>query len=250
MNAHRPRIGLLAAAFFAAGAFAPSLNAAAPGPTYFDVSRDAGPHDVAAAREPGGAVYYTAQRTGKLGILDPKSGKVDEIPLGPSSAPHGVIVGPDGAAWVTDGGQNAIVRVDPKTHAVRAWPIGKDVEWANLNTLTFDAKGRVWFTGQMGYYGRLVPETGDMKVWKAPRGRGPYGITTTPRGDVYFASLAGNHIARIDIATGAATPIDPPTAGQGARRVWADSRDRIWVSEWNAGQLGRYDPADGSWREW
>ena len=29
-----------------------------------------------------------------------------------------------------------------------------------------------------------------------------------------------------------------------------DSRGRIWVSEWNAGQLGRYDPAGGRWREW
>jgi virginiamycin B lyase len=25
---------------------------------------------------------------------------------------------------------------------------------------------------------------------------------------------------------------------------------RIWVSEWNAGQVGVYDPTDGSWREW
>jgi virginiamycin B lyase len=24
----------------------------------------------------------------------------------------------------------------------------------------------------------------------------------------------------------------------------------IWVSEWNAGQLGRFDPASGEWREW
>jgi virginiamycin B lyase len=24
----------------------------------------------------------------------------------------------------------------------------------------------------------------------------------------------------------------------------------IWVSEWNAGQLGRYDPVDGAWQEW
>jgi virginiamycin B lyase len=44
--------------------------------------------------------------------------------------------------------------------------------------------------------------------------------------------------------------IEPPTPGQGARRVWSDSTGRIWVSEWNAGQLGRYDPARRSWREW
>ena len=127
---------------------------------------------------------------------------------------------------------------------------GKDVEYANLNTLTFDAKGRVWFTGQSGYYGRLVPATSDMKVWKAPRGRGPYGITTTPRGDVYYASLAGNHIARIDTETGAATVIEPPTKDQGARRVWSDSNGRIWVSYWNTGQVGMYDPASRAWREW
>ena len=39
-------------------------------------------------------------------------------------------------------------------------------------------------------------------------------------------------------------------ANQGARRVWSDSRGRVWVAEWNAGQVGLYDPATGSWREW
>ena len=85
----------------------------------------AGPHDVAAAPAPGAPVYYTAQASGKLGILDPKTGKVVEIALGTRSAPHGVVVGPDGAAWITDGGQNAIVRVDPKTRDVRKWAVAR-----------------------------------------------------------------------------------------------------------------------------
>ncbi len=225
-------------------------NPAHAEPVYFDVGRGARPHDVAAAPITGGPVYYTAQGSGKLGILDPKTRKFDEISLGPQSAPHGVIVGPDGAPWITDGGQNAIVRVDPQTRAVRKWPLPADVEYANLNTLTFDRKGRVWFTGQSGYYGRLDPATGDMKVWKAPGGRGPYGIATTPGGDVYYASLAGNHIARIDTDSGEATVIEPPTPRQGARRVWSDSRGRVWVSYWNTGHVGMYDPATRSWREW
>jgi virginiamycin B lyase len=231
-------------------AFALACPLRAAEPVYFDVTRGSHPHDVAAAPAAGGPVYYTAQTSGKLGVLDPKSGKVEEIPLGRNSAPHGVVVGPDGAPWITDGGQNAIVRVDPATRALRVWPLPADVEYANLNTLTFDARGRVWFTGQGGYYGRLVPATGDMKVWKAPRGRGPYGITTTPQGDVYYASLAGSHIARIDTESGVATVIEPPTPRQGARRVWSDSRGRIWVSYWNTGQVGRYDPATNAWREW
>src|SRR5262252_9971018 len=99
------------------------LSTAAAAPTYFDVSRGSHPHDVAATPSAGAPVYYTAQMTGKLGILDPKTGKYEEIPLGAGSAPHGVIVGPDGAAWITDGGQNAIVRVDAKTRAVKVFPL-------------------------------------------------------------------------------------------------------------------------------
>jgi virginiamycin B lyase len=160
-----------------------------------------------------------------------------------------VIVGPDGAAWVTDGGQNAIVRVDPSTQDVRLFALpGRN---ANLNTATFDRNGTLWFTGQSGVYGRVDTASGAVQVFDAPRGPGPYGIIATPDGArVFYASLAGSHIAEINLETGDATPIDSPTPNQGARRVWTDSHGMVWVSEWNAGQLGRYDPRSGEWREW
>jgi virginiamycin B lyase len=206
------------------------------------------PHDVAVGAD--GIVWYTAQRDGKLGRLDPATGKIDLVALGSGSAPHGVIVGPDGAPWVTDGGTNAIVRVDPRTREVKRWALPEARGYANLNTATFDKRGRIWFTGQMGVYGRLDPATGDMKVWDAPRGRGPYGIATAPDGSVYYASLAGSYIAQIDLDSGAATVLEPPTKNQGARRVWADSRNRIWVSEWNSGNVSRYDPRAREWKTW
>jgi virginiamycin B lyase len=197
-----------------------------------------------------GAIWYTAQASGELGRLDPATGETHHIKLGDGSAPHGVIVGPDGAPWITDGGQNAIVRVDPATEQVQRFPLPPGRRNANLNTAAFDKRGVLWFTGQSGIYGRLDPANGKVEVFDAPRGSGPYGITATPDGVVYYASLAGSHIARIDPETGEATPLDPPTNGQGARRVWSDSRGRIWVSEWNAGQVAMYDPKADAWREW
>ena len=133
---------------------------------------------------------------------------------------------------------------------VKSCPLPEGRGYVNLNTATFDRRGRVWFTGQNGIYGRLDPATGAMQVWDAPRGRGAYGITTTPGGDVYYASLAGSHIARVDVETGAATVIEPPTKDQGARRVWSDSKSQIWVSEWNSGNVSRYDPATKTWKTW
>jgi virginiamycin B lyase len=214
----------------------------------YDVPDGSGPHDVAPA--PDGDVWYTAQESGELGRLDPETGETRHVALGDGSAPHGVIVGPDGAPWITDGGLNAIVRVDPETERVRRYPLPQETTFANLNTATFDSHGVLWFTGQGGIYGRLDPDVGKVETFDAPRGPGPYGITTTPNGDVYYASLAGSHIAGIDTETGRAKVIEPPTEAQGARRIWADSRGRLWVSEWNAGQLGMYDPQTSRWREW
>jgi virginiamycin B lyase len=214
----------------------------------FDVPAGSHPHDVAPATD--GGVWYTGQRVGTLGHLDPATGEVRSIPLGEGSAPHGVIAGPDGHAWITDGGRDAIVRVDAETDEVTAFPLPPDRRGSNLNTAAFDRDGMLWFTGQTGVYGRLDPATGAMSVWDAPEGRGPYGITATPTGDIWYASLAGSHIARVDRATGDATIVEPPTAGQGARRVWSDSSGRIWVSEWEAGQVSVHDPATGAWRQW
>jgi virginiamycin B lyase len=214
----------------------------------FAVPSGTHPHDVAPARD--GGVWYTAQHTGRLGWLDPNTGRSRLTPLGAGSAPHGVIVGPDGAPWITDGGLNAIVRVDPRTRRVRVFRLPASTGYANLNTATFDRRGILWFTGQSGIYGRLDPRTGKLRVFRAPRGEGPYGITTTPAGDVYYASLAGSYLGRIDVGTGEATVLRPPTSGQGARRAWSDSRGRIWISEWNAGQVGMYNPRTRRWREW
>jgi virginiamycin B lyase len=212
----------------------------------FPLPRGQGAHDVAPAAD--GGVWYTAQQSGELGWLDPKTGQTRAIPLGPGSAPHGVIVGPDGAPWVTDGGRNAIVRIDPATSELRRFSLPADRPNANLNTATFDRDGMLWFTGQSGVFGRLDPKSGAMAVFDAPRGAGPYGIATCPDGAIYFASLAGSYVGRIARETGVVVVLVPPTAGQGARRVWCDSKSRVWVSEWNAGQLARYDGT--AWKEW
>ena len=234
----------------------PSARAATPAGfrvTYFDVrpkeGRRAGSRDVAAAGD--GTVWFCGQRNGTLGRLDPATGSVRVVTLGQNSAPHGVVRGPDGAAWVTDGGLNAIVRVDAASHEVRSWKLPEKFPNANLNTGVFDVSGTLWFTGQNGIYGRFAPASERMDVWEAPRGAGPYGITRTPQNGIWYVSLANNHLAQIDdLATGRVRIVEPPTPRQGARRVWSDSAGRLWISEWNSGNVSMHDPRDGSWKAW
>lgn len=216
--------------------------------TVFELPDGSRPHDVAPA--PDGKIWYTAQGQGALGILDPVSGQVRQVPLGKDSAPHGVIQGPDGMAWITDSGQNAIVRYNPADGKIDVWKLPGDTGYANLNTGAFDGNGVHWFTGQNGFYGRVDPKAGKVEVWKDPKARGPYGIATAPDGTVWYVSLAGSHLAKIDSTSGQISVIEPPTAGAGLRRVWADSKGDLWITGWNSGELYRYRPSNKSWKTW
>jgi virginiamycin B lyase len=89
----------------------------------------------------------------------------------------------------------------------------------------------LWFTGQNGIYGRLDVKTGALALFDAPRGTGPYGIATTPDGQVFFASLAGNYLGQIDPEADRVTVLEPPVARQGARCVWSDSRGS-YAGDW------------------
>jgi len=219
----------------------------------YNVRPGSGSRDVACNAD--GTVWFCGQRDGTLNLLDSRDGGLKVVNLGPGAAPHGVVVGPDGAAWVTEGGQNSIARVDAKDHRVQLWKLNGGPSYANLNTLVFDKQGTLWFTGQGGVIGRFDPKSEKMQVWDAPRGNGPYGIAFTPQGTVWYVSLAGNYLAEIDRATGAPRIVEPPTPQQGARRVWSDSQGRLWISEWNSGNVSMHDPSrhgdgDGSWKKW
>ena len=118
----RSAIGAIGASVVGAWLPAPASAQAATMQSWpLATPRRTGIHDVAPA--PDGGVWFTAQRTGQLGWFDPKSARVELIPLGKGSSPHGVIQGPDKAAWITDSGLNAIVRVGWPDRALRSFPM-------------------------------------------------------------------------------------------------------------------------------
>ena len=194
-------------------------------------------------------MWHTAQRQGALGRLDPATGAVEQIPLGSGSAPHGVIIGPDGAPWITDSGLNAIVRVDPATRQVRVFPLPAQRSDVNLNTAAFDLRAKLWFTGQNGVYGRLAPETGEMRVSRMRPGgrtlrhhRDPRRrhLLRLPRRRPHRPHRYANRQGR---GHRAADPEDTAHAGSGRTL-----RSGFWVSEWIAGQVSVYDPETAKWR--
>jgi virginiamycin B lyase len=108
----------------------------------------------------------------------------------------------------------------------------------------------LWFTGQEGVLGRLNTKTGKIDLKDAPRGSGVGGIAVTPSGELWFASVTGNYIGEISAETFEIIPSELPKADQGPRRLAADSKSRVWVSETNSGNVSALDTTSRSWKSW
>lgn len=217
--------------------------------TLFPTVTGIGTRDV--APDPDGSVWFNAQWSGALGHLNPSTGELKLYPLGPGSHPHGVVMGPDGDLWICDE-SNTIRRFNRRTKAITNYqlkPFPISLGYGNLNTPTFDKRGVLWFTAQNGYYASLNPSDGAIKVVPAPGGFGPYGITTTPSGEVWYTNLAAAHIARINTTTAAVDAVVPipDSSAHGSRRIWSDSAGNLWITTWGNGTLYRYNPRNKQW---
>ena len=149
-----------------------------------------------------------------------------------------MIQGPDGAAWLTDGGLNAIVRA-PDTGQVKAWRLPEETGYANLNTAAFDpCRGTLVHWPSRHLWPPRARVRGDAHLEGSGRTGALWDHDDAGRANLLRFARGLAH-RRNRPATGEKRRIDPSTPDQGARRVWSDSMGRIWVSEWNSGQLSR-----------
>ncbi len=141
------------------------------------------------------------RRPGGQGVRPLLTGRTSTVALGEGSAPHGVIVGPDGAP------------VGDRQRTERRCPSGPgDPPRSPLPAAVRPPQRQPQHRRLRQHRGAVVHRAGwclratragigSHEVFDAPRGRGPYGITATPDGSIFYASSAGNHIAHLDVRT-------------------------------------------------
>ena len=89
-----------------------------------------------------------------------------------------------------------------------------------------------------------------VEVFPAPRGIGPYGITATPDGEIYYGSLAGSHLGEVDRSSGEVR------VHRSANRWCGAAAGLVGLPGSPLGERverrpgGVYDPATDSWQEW
>src|SRR2546428_77878 len=136
--------------------------------TEWDLPPGARPHGLLVDRT--GRVWYTGNGNGTIGELDPRTGKVVEhkapsggdpaaqkvgkeytLPAGARGGPSAVTIDGAGAVWVNEIQTDTVVRLEPKTDALRVFTLpSRDV---GIRKMIVDADGRLWYMGS--HNGRL-----------------------------------------------------------------------------------------------
>jgi virginiamycin B lyase len=142
---------------------------------------------------------------------------------------HDVYPAPDGTVWFTAQSAGKLGRLDPRTSKSDLIALGPGAapHGVIVGPTVPPGSPKADRTASMA---ASSPRQARWRCSDAPRGSGPFGIATTPDGQVFFASLAGNYLGQIDLKTGTVMVLEPPVPRQGARRVWSDSRGALWIT--------------------
>ena len=234
--------------------------------TEYDLPRkEAMPHDVIVDVD--GKAWYSDFGNQFVGVLDPKTGAVKDIPipvLKPEQPKGGLDLefDPQGNVWLSMMYQAGVSRIDRKTHEVKAYPFPK--EWQSASTQASmvspqhsDVDGKVWSNNQEDHYGyRLDVATGQWENFgqaKDPAGRQirAYGMPTDRNNNVYQLGFSATHIGLRKVNEGGLVRIwATPTELSRPRRGRVDEQNRLWFAEYGGNGIGMFDPATETIKEW
>ena len=152
-----------------------------------------GPWGIAVGAD--GMIWFTEVGAGKVGRLDPETGKFSEFQLPtPNSQPQGIVLGADGAIWGTEAAGNRIFRIGPDGHAIEfPIPTPNSVPVA----IAPGRGGLLWVSELSGGKLLSISRTGKMREFPLPKGARPYGLASGPDGNVWFADRGRNKIGLV-----------------------------------------------------
>lgn len=115
-----------------------------------------------------------------------------------------------------------------------------------------DAKGQVWFVGQVGnYIARLDPKSGEFTRYEVDEGTHPHNLVVAADGKVWFTGNQNGRLVRMDPATGALTNImmPDPTVRDPHTMIF-DRAGNAWFTAQQSNAVGRLDAKTGQIRLW
>jgi virginiamycin B lyase len=219
----------------------PDTGEQTPFPLPFPEHAATGIHSVVPA--PDGTVWFTEVAVGRIGHLDPSTGKVTEhqnppLPNGRRTTAHTVRVDDAGRVWASGG--PAISMFDPKYERFVHYDLGGT--YGN----EVGQNGDQWFTSfvEDGPIARVSKDGVLSKFYPPTKGK-PQRLQVDTDGTVWFTERRGGKIGHFDPTTETFKEYPLPGPEPSPYAIGIDRNHMIWYSSHEQDTLGRLDPKSG-----
>jgi streptogramin lyase len=161
--------------------------------------------------------------------------------------------GQNGSVWMSAFETMRVLEVDVESGELRVHDLRDAVNAAfaalpgrwrrrpgELRRLHADAAGGIWFTDlQQAALGGYVPANGEVTVHPSfDASSGPYGITITSGGLVWFGESRANRVGVLDPVADRRRYVDVPSPGVVRHLVIDERRRRAWLPLSDLGAIG------------
>ncbi|MGH6768124.1 MAG: virginiamycin B lyase family protein [Xanthobacteraceae bacterium] len=201
-----------------------------------------------------GRPWYTGNKNGTVGYIDPATGKatVFKMPDPNAKDPHTLVFDKNGTAWFSLQNSNMIGRLNPKTGEIKL--VTAPQPGSKPYGVKIDAAGHPWVAcnGKPCLL-RLDPNTMAITEFKLPlAGTTVRRLDIAPDGMIWYVNSGKGQIGRLDPKTGQAKEWPSPSGPRSHPYGIVVLDGAIWYNESNQrpDALVRFDPKTETFQSW
>lgn len=208
------------------------------------------------AMAPDGDIWFTVTRwienavePNILGRFSPADGYFTKYAIPHGAIPEELTVDSNGAVWFIASNKNHLYRVDPKTFALKGYPI--PTADGNPKSLAADQNGHIWFAeSTANKIGEFVP--GQEVFYEhelLTQFANPGKISIDKQGRVWFVEVTAN---RIGVYTPEHKRFDEviiPTPSSSPVALINDDHGNVWFLEYKGNKVGVFNPEKAIFHE-
>jgi streptogramin lyase len=223
-----------------------------PDPSYpgKTLSLPSAPNDLAI--DAYGNIWFTELNADSLARLDPRTGTIRQYTLSAKRSvqtlnPYGITIDTQGIVWFTESSNDHLGRLDPSTGKITLFTMPALPPDTTLMEIASGPHGTIWSTSfTKDLLLSFNPHTNTFTPYYAPssgNGSGSlYGLTVTPKGEVWVTVPSENTIARLDVANNHFIYYPIPTDSSFPFGLTMATNNTLWFTEAGTDKIGRLNP--------
>ncbi len=206
---------------------------------------------------PDGEIWFTVNRWAEgseepnmLGRFTPADGYFTKYALSSKTIPEELIVDAKGVIWFFATNKNNLYRVDPKTFAIKGYPIPTANGYPR--SLAVAQNGHIWFVeANTNKIGEFIPEQETFHEHEVLTSFANLGkISIDKNGKIWFVEVTANRIGVFSPEQKRFDEVIIPTPGSSPVALVNDDNGNIWFLEYKGNKVGVFNTVSAIFHEY